>query len=278
MKWLRFILSHSIFIACCAAALCVQTNLLLHRSTDDAVPLFAFFATVCSYNFYWLISRYYFDDNRPPLLHFARKERVQVLLWLLSLAGTLISFRYSPLHWLPVSLAIVFTTLYAIPLLPFRWLQFSRRAGVLKTILLAFTWTYVTAFLPLEKDTVYLSGAEYFIITRRFLFMLMLCIIFDSRDSKVDQIRGLRSLATDLSPRLLRLLIIGIFILLFGTNFLFVYFGVTIPQTIGLQLSTLALLITWYYSTKPQGYFFYYFFVDGMMLFTFLATYIAGIG
>ncbi|MBK7556801.1 MAG: hypothetical protein IPI54_00070 [Chitinophagaceae bacterium] len=73
--------------------------------------------------------------------------------------------------------------------------------------MLAFTWCYVTAFLPIQKTYWQLDSPEIFIITRRFLFMLMLCIIFDNRDKTVDKIRGLRSLATDLSPGVLKALV-----------------------------------------------------------------------
>ena len=48
-------------------------------------------------------------------------------------------------------------------------------------------------------------------------------------------------------------------------------------QLVALQISTLALSVVYFYATKKQGYFFYYFIVDGLMLFSALATYIAGI-
>jgi 4-hydroxybenzoate polyprenyltransferase len=164
-----------------------------------------------------------------------------------------------------------------LPLLPFSFLQFTRRAGVLKTIILAITWAYVTAFLPLQKTYLQLDHADLFIITRRFLFMLMLCIIFDSRDIAVDKLRGLKSLATELRPAALRFLVYIIFTVLFATNFLFMYYGITFYQSLALQVSTLALLAVYFLSTKKQGYLFYYFVVDGMMLFSALATYIASI-
>jgi 4-hydroxybenzoate polyprenyltransferase len=171
----------------------------------------------------------------------------------------------------------VLTILYAVPLLPVPFLKFTRRAGVLKTILLAFTWSFVTVIIPLQKDYWQLNNADIFIISRRFLFMLMLCIIFDNRDKDMDKIRGLRSLATDLTPVTLRILIYFIFALLFSSNFFFRNYGITLAQSIALQVSTIALLAVYFYSTKKQGYLFYYFFVDGMMLFSALATYIASI-
>ncbi len=276
MKLLTFILSHSIFIAFCAVGLAFQTALLLHLSASIFLYGFIFFATLCSYNFYWLLSKYSFRHDLP-LTVFFKKEIMEIILLALYVAGLFICFLQVHLSIYVIIAAAALTGLYAIPLLPFSFLKFTRKAGVLKTTLLAFTWSYVTAFIPLQKEFFLPTGIEFFILTRRFLFMLMLCIIFDNRDIAIDKIRGLRSLATDLSARTMRYLIYSIFLILFATNFLFRYFGISVPQSIALQVSTIALLVTYYYSTKKQGYLFYYFFVDGMMLFSAAATYVASI-
>ncbi len=276
MKWLHFILSHSIFIAVCAVALAFQTAQLLKLDVNLFVYGFIFFATLCSYNFYWILSKLSFAPKKdiPQLL---KKETSGYLLLLISAIGLLYCFLQAaiPLHF--VVTAVLLTILYAVPLLPISFLQFTRKAGVLKTILLAFTWAYVTVIIPLQKDYWVLNNADLFIITRRFLFMLMLCIIFDNRDKEIDKIRGLHSLATDLKPVTFRVLIYLIFALLFISNFFFRYYGITLSESIALQVSTIALLAVYFYSNKKQGYLFYYFFVDGMMLFSALATYIAGI-
>ncbi len=275
MKWLHFILSHSIFVSICAVALAFQTGQLLHVSIDIYVFGFIFFATLCSYNFYWIISRFAFASQRAAL--FLQKEITGLLLLVISAAGMLTCYLPSGIPLVHVVAAVLLTLLYAIPLLPVPALHFTRKAGVIKTTLLAFTWAYVTAFLPLQKEWPALDAADVFILTRRFLFMLMLCIIFDNRDKAVDKIRGLHSLATVLKPGQLQLLIAAIFIVLFGTNFLSVSYGISFPQSIALQTSTIALLVTYFFSTRQQGYLFYYFGVDGLMLFSALATFIAGI-
>lgn len=276
MKWLHFILSHSIFIAVCALALTFQTALLLQINIDLFVYGFIFFATLCSYNFYWILSKLSFATKRniPAIL---KKQATGCLMLFISSVGLLYCLLQSAVPFHFVATAFLLTVLYAVPLLPFSFLKFTRKAGVLKTILLAFTWAYVTVIIPLQKDYGLLNGADLFILSRRFLFMLMLCIIFDNRDKDLDKIRGLRSLATDLRASTLRLLIYIIFILLFSSNFLFRNYGITLSQSIALQVSTLALLAVYFYSNKKQGYLFYYFFVDGMMLFSALATYVASI-
>ncbi len=276
MKWLHFILSHSIFIAICAVALAFQTALLLKLNINLFVYGFIFFATLCSYNFYWIISKATFacDNTLGTVL---QKEKTGLIILFLSAIGVFFCLFQYPLPVEFILTSILLTCLYVVPLLPFRPFYFIRKAGVLKTFLLAFTWTYVTVFIPLQKTYLLLSSAELFVFTRRFLFMLMLCIIFDNRDKAVDKIRGLHSLATVLKPAHLRVFIYLIFLVLFTTNFLYSSYQITFSQSVALHISTLVLLAVYFYSLKKRSYLFYYFFVDGMMLFSALATYIAGI-
>lgn len=276
MKWLHFILSHSIFVAVCAMALAFQTALLLHLDIDPFIYGFIFCATICSYNFYWIMSKLSFANKKdiPGLL---KKEATGLIVMLIASIGMLYCWYYSsiPVHF--VITAVLLTVIYSIPLLPIPFLKFTRKAGVLKTILLAFTWTYVTVLITLGKDYSLLNNADLFIISRRFLFMLMLCIIFDNRDKHIDKIRGLHSLATVLKPAVLKMVIYFIFALLFISNFLYEDYGISFKQSIALQVSTVALLIVYFYSAKKRSYLFYYFMVDGLMLFSALATYIASI-
>jgi hypothetical protein len=261
MKWLHFILSHSIFISVCAVALAFQTAELLQLDISLFLYGFIFFATLCSYNFYWILSKVSFAANKP-VTDLLKKEAAGIGLLLVSAAGLLYCLYRSALPVGFIVTAILLTVLYAIPLLPVQLLHFTRKAGVLKTILLAFTWAYVTAFIPIQKSYSLLNNADLFIISRRFLFMLMLCIIFDNRDKDVDKMRGLRSLATDLKPVVLRGLIYFIFAVLFTSNFLYRSYGITFNQSIALQISTLALLTVYFYSAKKRSYLFYYFIVD----------------
>jgi hypothetical protein len=276
MKWLQFILSHSIFIAICAVALAFQTTQLLQLHANPFVQGFIFFATLCSYNFYWILSKISFT-KKGNIIAMLKKESTGFGLLAISAAGSLYCVFRSPLPISFIITAVVLTVLYAIPLLPFRILQFTRKAGVLKTILLAFTWAYVTAFIPIQRSYSLLNNADLFIISRRFLFMLMLCIIFDNRDKAVDKMRGLHSLATDLKPAVLKMLIYCIFAALFLSNFLYKDHGITFKQSMALQISTVALLTVYFYAAKKRSYLFYYFIVDGLMLFSALATFIAGI-
>ncbi len=84
-------------------------------------------------------------------------------------------------------------------------------------------------------------------------------------------------MATDLKPASLNFIVAILFVMLVGSVYLLQYFGMDLQQAVALQLSALAIGYLYYLSLQKRGYIFYYFFVDGLMLFSALATYIAGI-
>lgn len=275
-RWLHFILSHSIFISICAVALCYQTFTLLHIPYNYPVYGLVFFATLCSYNFYWLISKYHFTTINGLKVFFL-KHFSNVFIFSIAAAGLLCSLYFLPQVVPSVSIAVLLTLLYSVPLWPLKKLAFTRRAGFLKTIVLAFTWAYVTVMIPVH-DAVSISALSVgLLFTARFLFMLMLCVIFDSRDIKVDKINSLSSLATDVTPGTLRLIMSVIFILYLAAGFLLRYHFRDNAQIIAFFITGMVTLIVYRESRKPQGYFFYYFLVDGMMLFSAAATFMASI-
>lgn len=235
-----------------------------------------FFATLSSYNFYWLISKYYFSRNIPFNV-FLKKNFWHIFFFLA--AGSAIVYCVYFIHdILPeIILAIILTLLYSIPLLPLKKPGFIRHAGFLKTILLAFTWTYVTVMIPASQSESTARFSISLLFTARFLFMLILCIIFDSRDIAMDKIHALTSLATEVSRQSLKRIISFLFIAYLLIDFLLRYHFNNTPQVIACIITGLLSLLVYKMSLKKQGYFFYYFGVDGLMLFSALATFVASI-
>ncbi len=236
---------------------------------------FVFFASLCSYNFHYLLGRAFQQNKITLSLLYSRFSGVLVLL-----AGfTGLTVFYFDAHISLVNIAIAFalTFTYSIPLFPFRAVAFTRKAGIVKTLLLAFTWMFVTAYLPLAEFNLQFTTVGLMLMAKRFLFMLMLCILFDNRDVNIDKIRGLSSLATHLTPGQMRWLIYLIFALLFVLNFFLGHYGITRMQVMALQLAALINLAIYFFSLRKQGYFFYYFIVDGSMVLMTVLTTIASI-
>ncbi|MFT3680609.1 MAG: hypothetical protein QM791_10080 [Ferruginibacter sp.] len=271
----RFIISHAIFIALCAASLVCQTALLLNFEVSIYLVIFIFFSTLCSYNFHWLLGS--MATRRQLSTGLILKQQRSLPFFVLGLAGLILFYIPSGISSINLLYAFLLTFIYSIPLMPFKHLAFTRKAGFLKTLLLAFTWTFVTAYIPIQTAGRIIASEELLLLLRRFLFMLMLCILFDNRDISTDKIKGLHSLATDLSPGMMRWLIYGVFALLFILPVLLGEHGITVKQSLALQLVAVITLVTYFYSRKKQGYFFYYFWVDGLMLLSALLTTIASI-
>ncbi len=276
MRWLRFILSHSIFASLCAVALCYQTFALLHIARSVVLYAFVFFSTLSSYNFYWLLSKYSFG-KRLPIYSFLQNNRIYLLLFGAAGLGMLCCLFFIPNIKLHVAVAIALTLAYSMPLWPFAWAKYLRRAGILKTILLAFTWAYVTVVIPAAPVLATETAAVLSLLVARFFFVGMLCVIFDRRDVKLDEAHAIHSIATDLSkPTLNKLMLLAFTIymaagLLVRTHFADPYQLVAFIVT--------GIVVGWVYllSLKPRGYLFYYFVVDGLMIFSAAATFMAAL-
>lgn len=276
MKWFNFILSHSIFISLCASALCFQTYQLLHIAPHYEIYILVFCSTLSSYNLYWLISKYYFTKKRD-LISFLIHNLSNLLLFIIASIGIIIIIYILPEVMPFITVAVFLTLLYSLPLWPIKGLLFLRKAGFLKTLLLSFTWTYVTIMIPLHVNMYSLTPGIIILFIARFSFMLMLCTIFDSRDIAVDKIRALRSLATDVSSRSLGIIMGILFFIYLGAGVLLRIYLDNFLQVIAFFITGLVVLLVYRMSLKKQGYIFYYFIVDGLMLFSAMATYLAGI-
>ncbi|MBC7888050.1 MAG: hypothetical protein H7Z13_09170 [Ferruginibacter sp.] len=273
---LHFILSHSIFIAFCTAALSLQTLQLLSLTVNNYLLAFIFFAAVSGYNAYWMISRFTFNPP-PSFLYFLQKNRRSFIVVLLAVTGMFFCISNLRLVWYNIIIAIVLLGLYAIPVMPFKQLHFTRRAGFVKTILLAFTWAIVTTLIPLQVSILEMEHAALLIFINRFLFMLMLCVIFDKRDVQVDKIRGLQSLATIVKPRVLNYLMGFIFIGYALVSYSMKWYELTMAQVAALIVTGLITITVYAASFKKRGYLFYYFLVDGLMFLSALLTGLAGV-
>lgn len=230
---------------------------------------------MASYNFHYILAGAIGKQKLSVSLFTNRPSATACLI--AGATGAVILFLPAGISLLHAAVAVLLTAIYSVPLLPFKQIDFARKTGILKTVLLAFTWMYVTAYIPMAQLGLQWSSLGILLLAKRFLFMLMLCIIFDNRDVTVDTINGLHSLATDLPPKMLQAVIFIVFIFLFVLNFFLGQYGVEARQVAALQLSAFITLLVYFFSRKKKGYFFYYFVVDGMMILMTALTTIASI-
>jgi len=267
-SFLKFILSHSIFVSFCAFALTFQTYLLSNKSVNTSICWLVFFSTIGAYNFYWILSKWLYNKNAPVLFS---NYRIHFIL-LISSFLVVVDYLWQIPSLIPsVLISVSLTLLYTIIVLPIFKNSSEKLNGLLKTFTLAFTWTFVTVVIPLH-DQLFQSGF-WLIISTRFFFLLMLCIIFDARDSKMDLFLKMDTSASKVSSKVLSVLMFvvvlvnGILLIVFEKVFQNQY------QVFVLMCSSALAFLLYLLSLKKRGYFFYYFIVDGMMLLSSFASF-----
>jgi 4-hydroxybenzoate polyprenyltransferase len=272
MRFLHFILAHSIFIAFCAVGLCYQTYFLLNIKPDSNILAFVFFSTICSYNFYWLLSKFYFSKSVLSVA-FVKTHFSFIFIFLVGAVGTIYFFFFLQNIFLFVAIGLVLTLLYSLPLWPFNLAKKVRNVGYLKTVLLAFTWAFVTTILPSSTLIDTNVVAVLLLLLVRFTFMLLLCILFDMRDVSIDKVHGLHSLVTDISKKgVVNLLLMSLVIFMISA-FVFCFQFSNLNQAIAFLFTAIIFWFIYKLSLKPKGYIFYYFLVDGLMLLSAAASY-----
>ena len=276
MRLFKFFLSHSLLIATCSAGLTFQTILLLGLTIDTQLLCLVFFSTLAGYNFYWILAQQYAVQLSSLKLFLSTQWSYFMLLLLSALAMVWLLLELpTMIPW--VGVAIVLTIVYSVPLWPVPINSIIKKAGFLKTLVLAFTWTFVTVGFPVKVGMVKVDALVWMLCLLRWIFILLLAIIFDTRDIAIDRMRALHSLATDLKPQLMKIMVKILFLLytllLVGLTMI----GLDGYQVIALALSGLVLWMIYRMSLSKRSYYFYYFLVDGVMLFSTIASFVATI-
>ena len=208
IRFLGFYLYSNLFIASCAALMSWET---LHFFADadssspwkpDGVVRFVFGSTLFAYGLHWLAGL------RSP--HQAYRHqwtlRNRFNLAAMALAGLALLWGWIPEiagAWRIILPAVIVTALYTLPKIDrFRQLR-SIAAG--KTFLLAASWTYVTAVMPLMLTQSTHSPGWMAFVAGRFFLLYAICLLFDHRDVEEDLAEGLVTLPSRLNRAQLRI-------------------------------------------------------------------------
>ena len=136
----------------------------------------------------------------------------------------------------------------------------------MKTILLAFTWTFVTCLFPIGTLKILNDSLFILILAQRFIFLLLLCIMFEQKDLITDHLKGLNSLATAMNPYSLKIFTITLFVIWAVLNFAYPSVGLSIGYAWSRELLVMVVFIVYIISNHLKQNWFYYFVVDGMMI------------
>ena len=245
--------------------MCIETNLLLHLPLNN-LPfyLFVFGATLVQYNLHYFFKTTAVINSKRLAWSLKNKSihKFLIVFGLILITYSLFSFQLR--HFIILLILGALAFLYSFPLLPFSNKKRIKDFGLLKIITLALLWTLVTVWFPVDQINV--SGLSFqLIFIRRFIFIFILCLLFDIRDTEVDRKQNIATLAVKLGIKksyLLCYLLLLIFIALSVIQFLY------IPDWIQLSamlLSAAATGFTIEQSKKNDSDVVYLACIDGMM-------------
>ena len=197
----EFILFSSIFIALCAVAFCMETNILLGLPFNSfSFYCFVFGATLAQYNLHYLVKTVAVK-NSQRLAWSQRNKSMHFLL--LVAAGGLILFSFFSFHlkhFIILAGLGGIGFLYSFPFLPFGKKKRIKDYGLLKIMTITFLWTLVTVWFPVNSMP-FEPNLFLFVFVKRFVFMFVLCLLFDIRDIEIDRQEKIHTLAVMLGKK-----------------------------------------------------------------------------
>ena len=271
---LAFILFSSIFIAVCAVSFAIETNIILGLPLNSfGFYGFIFGATLFQYNLHY-VQKNKATANSARLAWSRKNKNIHYFLLVLAFLLIIISLvSFSLKHLYVLLLLGVIAFLYSFPFLPFGKKKRLKEFGILKIITLSLLWTLVTVWFPVNTMS-YDPALFSFVFAKRFLFMFVLCLLFDIRDADIDSDNGIKTFPVrfgNTKSYLLAYLILGIFLLLSG----FQYFywgnsGIFIAMIISVLVTFLVIQMT----KKNHSDYIFLAGIDGMMLLQALLVYV----
>lgn len=253
----------NLFIALCAAAMTIETYLLLHSAANWYYIGFVFASTLALYNFPALLPGNFSAERSGRHQWITENKKLLIALFVTSLAGTIVLVFFFSLKFV-----LWFTPVAAVSFAYFFPQAHLRRIEGLKAGVVALVWTCVTVIYPVMLDSDFsLSGlftpVHELIMFLNFLFLFPLAVIFNVRDIEADRKAGVRTIPVIYGVEF-TILICVIFLLAFSMLVFFSGWGIEIK--LGLLLSAIiaATLLLFASESCPESY--YSFWVDGMIL------------
>ena len=266
---LGWLLYSNVFISCCAFSLTVETYLLARLPVSLPMAVFAFLATMFTYNLSSVQSVLRHPQqacDKHSAVFSQRNKRLLAVLGTVSIAAAAvvyIGFGLQMNIWLMLHLALI-SIGYTVPIVyKAKTVRPLRSVPLLKVFLIAYVWAVVTALFPLMHAGMAVWEPEALqLFLRRFLFILALALLFDIRDYTYDRTTNTLTIPGWIGVRNTRLLSLGL---------LFLYMLVLLGTEQGVVLWALlssaaaaAVVVSLSSENKPRVY--YALLVDGAML------------
>ena len=203
-----------------------------------------------------------------------RNKNVHYLLLLIGFSLIIYSlFSFHLRHFYVLSCLGGIAFLYSFPALPFGKKKRLKEYGILKIITLSLLWTLVTVWFP-ANTMPYEPGLFWLVFAKRFLFMFVLCLLFDMRDMDIDRETGIKTFPVRYGIQnsyYFSYLLLVIFLIL---SFIQYYYWGNPGFLFAMIISAIVTFIIIQLTKKHKSDFIFLAGIDGMMLLQALLVYL----
>ena len=168
-------------------------------------------------------------------------------------------FLCNNLSWTSISIMVIaelISTLYFLPPIHLR------KHGYIKPIIIALVWVVSTTVVPIVEYKLSFQNHVWFIVSQ-FLFLTVLCMVFDIKDAADDFLNGVNTYANRFGIATTKS--ISIVLCVLSVIALYGYTDqslILIPGMICGVLTSASILL----SKENQHHFYYYLWIDGLLL------------
>jgi 4-hydroxybenzoate polyprenyltransferase len=259
-----FFLFSNIFISICASAMTVETFFLFHEKVNWFYVAFVFSSTLVLYNFPVFTETNFLPEFSPRHKWVSDNRKVILRISIVALMPSGVLIFFFPMKfilWLiPVSI-IAFA--YFIPQTHLRGIT------GMKTFIVAFVWTSITAIFPLFLisgfDLTRFSSYdnEWTIMLQNFFFIFPLCVIYNVRDIGADRKAGIKTFPVIYGVKV-TILICMVSLALFSV--LIVLSPLLPEERNALVVTSLTAAVLILFASEKRSDYYYTFWIDGMIL------------
>lgn len=262
---LDFLLYSNIYIAIACLIKTYQSFAIF-----DFIPILplyglVFFGTLSSYNFHIFLSKNYGDNKNEPN-SYEKRSKLHFLLSIIAFCVSIYFIVQLIESWYWILPAVLLTFLYSAPKLPQKIFSQLRIVANLKTIFLAFVWTYVTSVFPLVLLQINWESKHYLYIVNQLFFIYTLCIVFDFKDRVKDRSQGIKSLITQMNVRAIDYLFYASTAISIVSLVALQLLGLATYAVIAIALAQIIILSVYQKSKRNKSYYFFYLFLDGIIM------------
>ncbi len=274
------------FYGICAIALSVEASLQQHISLNSQLYyLFVFAATVLYYTHAYITVSDTGYANKRTVWYARHKKRVaisQVIFTVIFMIAGCILLRsfienyrnMIALQWLLAGVFPLAATLYYGSLTPNTTRNNLRNKGWLKPFVIGFVWAGAVTVYPglwnsIADNTPYTPGlVSALLFIKNFMFITVLCIMFDIKDYAADYNKALKTFVVALGLRkTIFFILIPLSVLGLGTFILFAFLRDFPVLRILINTIPFIMLIIVAYSLHQRKSILYYLaIIDGLML------------